>query len=201
MVRLDRIYTRSGDKGQTSLGDGTRVDKTSPRIQGMGSVDEVNCHLGTAASLTDNAGRRQLIEQIQQLLFDLGADLCTPIPADSEPDQCPRISERHIEWLEKQIDARNEHIAPLTSFILPGGSPEAGALHLARSVCRRCEVEFLKLAASDEGKDLNNSVGVFLNRLADLLFVLARRANRNGADDILWSPGRTIQEEGGTSNP
>jgi len=200
MVRLDRIYTRSGDNGQTSLGDGTRIDKTSLRIQAMGSVDEVNCHLGMAASLTDDVKRRQFIEQIQQLLFDLGADLCTPVPDDAAADQCPRIGNRHIQWLEQQIDANNESLDPLTSFILPGGCSEAATLHLARSVCRRSELEFLRLATGPEAAGLNKQVGIFLNRLSDLLFVLGRRANQDGANDILWSPDRTIPKEDNTNN-
>jgi cob(I)alamin adenosyltransferase len=189
MIRLDRIYTRAGDTGKTSLGDGSRVDKISQRIVAMGAVDEVNCHIGTAASLTESVAQRNLIHQIQQLLFDLGADLCCPLPEHPESDSCPRIASHHSAWLETQIDAAIEQQNPLTSFILPGGSPAAAALHLGRAVCRRAELEYLRLAASTESAGANPEVGVFLNRLSDLLFVFARQANNNGAGDILWSPG------------
>ena len=193
MVRLDRIYTRSGDAGKTSLGDGSRVDKTTQRIAAMGAVDEVNCHLGTAASLTKSVDQRNLIRQIQQLLFDLGADLCSPLPEGAESDCCPRITARHTTWLESQIDTATEQLDPLTSFILPGGCPVAAVIHLARSVCRRAELEYLRLSASTESAGANPEVGVFLNRLSDLLFVFARQANNNGANDILWNPGTTAQ--------
>ncbi len=195
MVRLDRIYTRAGDAGQTSLGDGSRVRKTAQRIVTMGAVDELNCHLGTAASLTTDHDLQQLLNRIQQLLFDLGADLCCPLTVDGSADQCPRIGSHHSQWLESLIDAATERLAPLTSFILPGGRPAAAALHLARSVCRRSEVEFLRLIESGETTRANPEVGVFLNRLSDLLFVLARRKNGDGTDDILWMPGSTTTAE------
>jgi cob(I)alamin adenosyltransferase len=193
MIRLDRIYTRSGDAGKTSLGDASRVDKISQRIVAMGAVDEVNCHLGTAASLTESVAQRNLIHQIQQLLFDLGADLCCPLPEDPESDRCPRIAPHHSAWLETKIDAATAQQNPLTSFILPGGSPAAAALHLGRAVCRRAELEYLRLVDSTESAVANPEVGVFLNRLSDLLFVLARQVNNNGAGDILWSPGSTTE--------
>jgi len=193
MIRLDRIYTRSGDAGQTSLGDGSRVGKTSRRIVAMGAVDEVNCHLGTAASLTESVEQRDLIHQIQQLLFDLGADLCCPLPEDLESDRCPRLMAQDSTWLDTQIDSATEQLEPLTSFILPGGCRAAAALHLARSVCRRAELEYLRLVASGESESVNAEVGVFLNRLSDLLFVVARQANDNGAGDVLWKPGSTVQ--------
>ena len=195
MVRLDRIYTRSGDAGQTSLGDSRRVEKTSQRIAAMGAVDEVNCHLGTAAALTEDEGLRQVLRRIQQLLFDLGADLCSPLPVNRTADQCPRISDHHTLWLESRIDSATEQLAPLTSFILPGGRTVASALHLARSVCRRAELEFLQLFESGEAATVNSEVGIFLNRLSDLLFVLARRSNGDGADDVLWMPGTATSEE------
>jgi cob(I)alamin adenosyltransferase len=160
----------------------------------MGVVDEVNCHLGVAVSLTTAMPLKTLIEQIQQLLFDLGADLCCPIPEDAAADRCPRISERQIVWLEKQIDLANERLDALTSFVLPGGATDAAALHLARSVCRRSELEFCALVAGDESGRSNPQVGIFLNRLSDLLFVLARQANSNGNNDVLWSPGRIIPD-------
>lgn len=194
MVRLDRIYTRSGDTGQTSLGDGSRVDKTSPRLVAMGSVDELNSHLGLAVSLSEQQPLRDLLLQIQQLLFDLGADLCTPVPTDSSADSCPRITEAHTQWLEKHIDSVTASLEPLNSFVLPGGHSSAAALHLARAVCRRAELQFYGLQQSEDAGSLNPAVSVFLNRLSDLLFVLARQANRNGMDDILWTPGSTETE-------
>lgn len=195
MVRLDRIYTRSGDTGRTSLGDGSRIDKTSQRIVAMGAVDEINCHLGTAVSLVQDAELRQLLNRIQQLLFDLGADLCSPLPDDQTADRCPRIADHHVLWLESRIDAATEQLGPLTSFILPGGRPVAAALHLARSVCRRAELEFLRLIESGDSENSNRQVGVFLNRLSDLLFVLARRVNGNGEYDVLWMPGSAAADD------
>ncbi|MEO2032335.1 MAG: cob(I)yrinic acid a,c-diamide adenosyltransferase [Planctomycetaceae bacterium] len=195
MVRLDRIYTRSGDAGQTSLGDGSRTDKTSQRIAAMGAVDEINCHLGTAVSLIKDGELRQVLNRSQQLLFDLGADLCSPLPSDRTADCCPRMADHHVRWLESQIDAATNQLAPLTSFVLPGGRPVAAALHLARSVCRRAELDFLRIIESGESATTNRQVGVVLNRLSDLLFVLARRANGNGEDDVLWTPGSAIADD------
>ena len=195
MVRLDRIYTRSGDTGQTALGDGSRIDKTSQRIVAMGAVDEINCHLGSAVSLVEDAELRRVLNRIQQLLFDLGADLCSPLPDDQKADRCPRITDHHVLWLESQIDAATAQLAPLNSFVLPGGRPVAAALHLARSVCRRAELEFLRLIESGESATVNRQVGVFLNRLSDLLFVLARCANGNGEYDVLWMPGSAIADD------
>ncbi|MCH2202542.1 MAG: cob(I)yrinic acid a,c-diamide adenosyltransferase [Fuerstiella sp.] len=195
MVRLDRIYTRSGDSGKTFLGDGNRVDKTSQRIVVMGAVDEVNCHLGTAISLSKDSDLRQLLSRIQQLLFDLGADLCSPIPVGPSADPCLRIAKHHSVWLEARIDETTVNLNPLTSFILPGGRPAAAALHLARSVCRRAELEFLRLIESSESACTNAEVGIFLNRLSDLLFVLARRENADGADDVLWTAGSAVDKD------
>lgn len=195
MVRIDRIYTRSGDSGKTSLGDGSRVDKVSQRIITMGAVDEVNCQLGVASTFATGSECHELLTQLQQLLFDLGADLCCPLPDSTADDACPRISPHHVQWLETRIDEATEKLQPLNSFILPGGQPLAASLHLARAVCRRSELEFLRLLADNETGDLNHQVGVFLNRLSDLLFVLARLANDGGQSDVLWDPGRVISEE------
>ena len=159
----------------------------------MGAVDEVNCHLGTAISHSNDSGLQQLFSRIQQLLFDLGADLCSPIPADPSADQCPRIAKQHTVWLETRIDEATEKLNPLISFILPGGRPAAAGLHLARSVCRRAELEFLRLIESGESATTNSEIGVFLNRLSDLLFVLARRENSDGADDVLWKAGSAVE--------
>lgn len=194
MVRLDRIYTRSGDAGQTSLGDGSRVNKTAPRLEVMGTVDEVNSHLGLAVCSTDSDSLRTLLERLQQLLFDLGADLCCPLPTDPADDKCPRIDPKHVLWLEQQIDLVTEQLQPLTSFVLPGGSQTAAALHVARSVCRRAERDFQHLLVSDEANQVNVNVGTVLNRLSDLFFVLARQANNNGTDDVQWVPGSTLED-------
>ena len=116
MVRIDRIYTRSGDSGKTSLGDGTRVDKVCPRILTMGAVDEINCQLGVAATFAVGSQFHELLAQLQQLLFDLGADLCCPLPEDTADDSCPRIGPHHVQWLEERIDQATEKLQPLTSF-------------------------------------------------------------------------------------
>lgn len=194
MVRLDRIYTRTGDTGQTSLGDGSRVDKTSPRLAAMGAVDEVNCHLGLAVCAIESDSLRAVLNQVQQLLFDVGADLCTPLPPSTAADSCPRISDTHTSWLEKHIDVASGQLEPLNSFILPGGRPAAASLHLARAVCRRAELECRTLLQVSEPATVNGEVAVFLNRLSDLLFVLARQANDNGTSDVLWKPGSTVSE-------
>ena len=194
MVRLDRIYTRSGDTGQTSLGDGSRIEKTSPRIAAMGAVDEVNSHLGMALSSFQPSTLSDLLTRIQQQLFDLGADLCTPVPQDRDSDKCPRIDASHVEWLEGEIDQATEQLLPLTSFILPGGRPTAAAIHLARAVCRRAEREFHTVLLSEDADQVNETVGIYLNRLSDLLFVLARIANDAGREDILWVPGANSPE-------
>ena len=192
MVRIDRIYTRSGDAGQTSLGDGSRVEKTDQRIAVMGSVDEVNSHLGQAAACSSSKTLTALLEQLQQLLFDLGADLCCPADKTAEHDACPRIAAKHVTWLEQRIDEWSKPLSPLNSFILPGGSPCAAALHVSRAVCRRAEREFLRLLEHSGRETVNEHTGVFLNRLSDLLFVLARAANDNGQADVLWDPARSV---------
>ncbi|MFN8709488.1 MAG: cob(I)yrinic acid a,c-diamide adenosyltransferase [Planctomyces sp.] len=186
MVRIDRIYTRTGDEGFTSTGDGQRVSKLSPGIIAGGTVDELNCAIGVAIAQTPDSQINPLLRQIQQTLFDLGADLCISWTPDLPPDdRCPRISEAHAATAENLIDKYAARQMPLKSFILPGGKNQAAWLHLARSICRRAEIDVLKFGQS---APVNPCVPVFLNRLSDLLFVLARTANDDGNSDILWKP-------------
>jgi cob(I)alamin adenosyltransferase len=190
MVYLNRIYTKSGDAGETSLGDGTRVPKTHRRIRAYGGVDELNSIIGVALSAempVEVAGR---LKHVQNDLFDVGADLC--VPESPTPSEHPplRVSAEQVATLEHWIDAATERLQPLTSFILPGGTAAAAHLHHARTVCRRVEIAVLELAAEEP---LNRQVAIYLNRLSDLLFVLARVCNRDGADDILWVPGQHRQ--------
>lgn len=186
MVYLNRIYTKSGDKGETSLGDGTRVAKTDVRIAAYGGTDELNSVLGLALTVEMPAEIADWLKRVQNDLFDLGADLCVP-ESDSPPEYPPlRVTEAQVERLEGWIDIANERLKPLESFVLPGGTPAAAHLHLARTVCRRVEIGVLHLA---EIEKLNPQIAIYLNRLSDLLFVLARVCNNNGADDILWLPG------------
>lgn len=187
MIRLDRIYTRSGDSGQTSLGDGTRVAKTSLRIGASGAVDELNSHIGVARSIDPDTAIGEILELLQQRLFDLGADLCCPVAASEQPGDRVRISTARILWLEKHIDESTAQLPALDSFVLPGGTPQAAALHVARTLCRRAERDVLCLQEEEAGS-VNPQVAVFLNRLSDLLFVLARRANHDGRADVLWIP-------------
>lgn len=186
MVRLDKIYTRSGDDGTTGLGDGTRVSKTDARIAAGGTVDETNCMLGLAATAVDSAGLVRLLQQIQQRLFDLGADLCRPLTEDEQEGDFLRVTSEDVRWLEKTIDEWNQPLPALTSFVLPGGTTGAAWLHLARSSSRRAEREVLAVAATEA---VNPQMLVFLNRLSDLLFVLARSCNARGTGDVLWQPG------------
>ncbi len=190
MIVLDRIYTRGGDQGMTSTGDGQRVSKLHPRITAGGSVDELNSAIGCAAAASSHAALISDLQRLQQFLFDLGADLCTPLSSDKDSAHpCPRITEHHVLALEKMIDQYNDGLSPLTSFVLPGGTSSAAALHLARSICRRAEVDVLRLASSE---DVNPQLIISLNRMSDLLFVLARVANDNGKTDVLWVPGHSL---------
>ena len=183
MVYLDRIYTRSGDAGETSLGDGSRVPKTSLRIVAYGSVDELNATIGAARAATGEEIAANLAT-IQNDLFDVGADLC--VPAADGDDKSLRVTPEQVSWLENTIDTFTDRLEPLTSFVLPGGSPAAAALHQARTVCRRAEIEVLRLS---EHETVTDQVLISLNRLSDLLFVVARSANNDGRDDVLWVPG------------
>lgn len=193
MVHLDRIYTRGGDQGETSLGNGRRVSKLDPRIEAGGSVDELNCSLGVAAAATPSEPLHKVLMALQQFLFDLGADLCVPLPEAGERDLLPgRIGERHVQQLESLIDRFNDRLSPLTSFILPGGTPAAAGLHLARAICRRAERDVLRLQNVER---LNSNLLIALNRMSDLLFVLARSANDEGRGDVLWQGGRGLEME------
>ena len=186
MVKLTRIYTRGGDAGKTSLGGGKRVAKHSRRIAAIGAVDEANAAIGLARLHTDGESDAMLA-RIQNDLFDLGADLC--LPADRK-NKAPalRIIQAQVDRLEREIDAMNEKLAPLNSFVLPGGTAAAAQLHLSRTLVRRAEREMTALAAREE---VNPIAVKYVNRLSDQLFVLARALNDNGAGDVLWRPGAT----------
>jgi cob(I)alamin adenosyltransferase len=182
MVYLSRIYTKSGDRGDTGLGDGTRVSKDNPRVTAYGEVDELNAVLGLLHVHCPDAPQRDLLRAIQNDLFDVGADLCVP------GTEGLRVTAGQAERLERAIDRVNEELSPLTSFILPGGTPAAAWLHLARTVCRRAERAVVTLMRSEP---VNEQVLIYLNRLSDLLFVLARAANAGGSADVLWIPGQS----------
>lgn len=188
MVYLSRIYTKSGDAGQTGLGDGTRVSKDSPRVTAFGEVDELNAVLGLLAAYCPDCPDAEVLRSIQNELFDVGADLCVPPNESENPEHVLRVTAAQYERLEKAIDRLNENLQPLRSFILPGGTPAAGWLHLARTVCRRAERSVVTLITTEE---VNPSALIYLNRLSDYLFVLARVANGNGTGDVLWVPGKS----------
>ncbi|GGL36633.1 ATP:cob(I)alamin adenosyltransferase [Caulobacter rhizosphaerae] len=191
MVTLNRIYTRTGDKGLTRLSTGQPVSKASLRVEAYGGVDETNAFIGVARQHTRaDPELDALLERIQNDLFDLGADLATP-EQNEKPDWEPlRVVDSQVERLEREIDAMNARLSPLTSFVLPAGSPAAAALHVARTVCRRAERGLVELMAV-EGEIVGEPALRYLNRLSDLLFVAARRANDDGAADVLWKPGAT----------
>ncbi len=185
MVKLDRIYTRGGDAGETSLGDGSRVAKSSARVAAYGDVDEANSVLGIVR-LHVHGADDAVLARIQNDLFDVGADLCVPI--EEAPEYPPlRVTQAQIDWLEGQIDRMNAELQPLSSFILPGGTPGAAFLHQARTVVRRAERVLVGLLASPD-EAVNRLVLVYLNRLSDLLFVMSRYVNDKGAGDVLWVP-------------
>ncbi len=186
MVRLTRIYTRGGDTGETSLGDGTRVPKQSLRVEAFGTVDEANAAIGLARLHTEGEADAMLA-RIQNDLFDLGADLCTPEEGRRAAGAL-RIVAAQVARLEREIDRINATLKPLDSFILPGGTAAAAYLHLARTVTRRAERLVCALAAAET---VNPEAVKYLNRLSDHLFVLGRRVNDNGAKDVLWQPGAT----------
>jgi cob(I)alamin adenosyltransferase len=186
MVYLNRIYTKSGDQGETGLGNGLRVRKDHPRVVAYGEVDELNACLGIALFVEGLPGR-DLLRDIQNDLFDVGGDLCFPIGDTEEAGKNLRVTAGQVEKLEKAIDRFNEYLEPLRSFVLPGGSAAAAHLHLARTVCRRAERTVVTLMAAER---INPQVLIYLNRLSDLLFVLARVANDGGKNDVLWEPGK-----------
>ncbi len=182
MVKLTRIYTRGGNSGETSLGDGGRVPKHALRVAAYGAVDEANAALGVARLHTQGAAD-EMLQRIQNDLFDLGADLCRP--GDASEGKL-RIAQAQIDRLEEEIDAMNADLEPLESFILPGGTPAAAQLHLARTLVRRAERETTALA---EREPVNPLAVKYINRLSDHLFVLGRHLNDGGAKDVLWRPG------------
>jgi len=184
LVTLTKIYTRGGDSGKTSLGSGDRVDKHNLRVAAYGTSDEANSVIGIAR-LHTSGDADAMLSRIQNDLFDLGADLCTPYDANKS-EGALRIVAAQVLRLETEIDAMNEHLAALTSFILPGGSPASAYLHLARTVTRRGERLMTELAISDQ---VNAEAIKYMNRLSDHLFVLARHLNEGGKADVLWVPG------------
>jgi cob(I)alamin adenosyltransferase len=187
LVRLNQIYTRTGDAGTTGLADGSRIPKSHPRAQAIGDVDEANSALGIALlHLKDDQAR--MVAAIQNELFDLGADLATPGEDFAPTEMALRIVQPQIDRLEREIDRMNEELEPLRSFILPGGSQAAAHLHLARAIVRRAERS--AVAASAE-MVLNPLALIYLNRLSDHLFVLARLAAKAAGGDVLWQPGAT----------
>ncbi|MFN4089155.1 MAG: cob(I)yrinic acid a,c-diamide adenosyltransferase [Alphaproteobacteria bacterium] len=184
MVQLTRIYTRGGDAGETSLGTGKRVAKHDLRVAAYGTVDEANCVIGLARLHTSGEADAMLW-RIQNDLFDLGADLCTP-EGEERRATALRIVDAQVERLEHEIDAMNARLAPLRSFVLPGGTPAAAHLHMARSVTRRAERMMTDLAGREP---VNPAALRYVNRLSDHFFVMARHLNDEGARDVLWQPG------------
>ncbi|APF36644.1 ATP:cob(I)alamin adenosyltransferase [Chelatococcus daeguensis] len=190
MVRLNRIYTRTGDDGTTGLATGARRPKYDRRVEAYGTVDEANACIGLARLHTGaDAELDAMLARIQNDLFDLGADLSTPDDGKPLPYEPLRILDAQVARLEGEIDQLNAHLSPLRSFVLPGGSPAAAALHLARTVCRRAERQATALAARAD-EPVTPAVVKYLNRLSDFLFVAARYANDKGAADVLWIPGQ-----------
>jgi cob(I)alamin adenosyltransferase len=190
MVKLNKIYTRTGDRGETGLVDGSRVAKHDPRIAAIGEVDEANSAIGIARlHLANDAEADAMLGRIQNELFDLGADLATPGEDFAPSAMVLRIVSAQVARLEREIDAMNEQLSPLTSFVLPGGSAAAAHLHLARAIVRRAERG--AVAANGSGATLNPLALHYLNRLSDHLFTLCRTLNDQGASDVLWKPGAT----------
>jgi cob(I)alamin adenosyltransferase len=185
MVKLNRIYTRTGDDGTTGLVDGSRLPKHAPRLVAVGAVDEANAALGLAVLALDGEAVGDCV-RIQNDLFDLGADLATPGDDFAPSDMVLRIVPSQVDWLEQRIDAVNANLAPLTSFVLPGGSEAAVRLHLARTSARAAERAMTALAAAEP---VNPAALAYINRLSDYLFVLSRAVNDGGAGDVLWRPG------------
>ena len=185
MVVLNRIYTRTGDKGETALGSGVRVPKYAARIEAFGTVDETNAAIGVARLATEGE-LDAMLARIQNDLFDLGADLCVPEDESERAQKALRITQSQVDRLEREIDAMNEKLQPLRSFVLPGGSAAAAHLHVARTVCRRAERLMVKLAQEEA---VGEAALKYVNRLSDFLFVAARAANFDHGGDVLWIPG------------
>jgi cob(I)alamin adenosyltransferase len=191
MVVLNRIYTRTGDKGSTALGTGERRPKYDLRVEAYGTVDEANAALGMARIAAAPLDQKldAMLGRIQNDLFDLGADLCTPDKGEKLAWEPLRILESQVERIEREIDELNAELEPLKSFVLPGGSQAAAALHLARTISRRAERLMVALAAQPDEK-VGEPALKYINRLSDFLFVASRYANKSGAGDVLWVPGQ-----------
>ncbi len=184
MVRLDKIVTKAGDGGKTRLATGEEVSKTTARVCAYGEVDELNSAIGVARLHTAGKARLDtILARVQNDLFDVGADLATPA---TDKFEALRVTDAQVDRLERELDALNENLAALTSFVLPGGSPAAAHLHLARAIARRAERAAARLLETDEASPVTLR---YLNRLSDLLFVMARAANEDGRGDVLWVPG------------
>ena len=188
MVRLNKIYTKTGDAGETGLADGSRIRKDDPLAQAIGDVDEANSAIGVALLAITDADVAAMFGRIQNELFDLGADLATPGEEFAPTDMTLRVVQSQIDRLEREIDRMNEVLGPLRSFILPGGTRGSGQVHVARAIARRAERS--AVAASRE-RQLNPLALIYLNRLSDHLFVAARYVARTDGGDILWKPGAT----------
>jgi cob(I)alamin adenosyltransferase len=186
LVKINKIYTRTGDQGTTGLVDGSRLAKHANRMAAIGAVDEANSAIGLALSAMADSAHSATLTRVQNDLFDLGADLATPGADFTPSDMVLRIVQAQGQWLERAIDAANETIAPLTSFVLPGGSEAAARLHVARASVRAAERAMSALAAVEP---VNPAALVYINRLSDLLFVIARAMNDGGRADVLWVPG------------
>jgi cob(I)alamin adenosyltransferase len=193
VVKLNKIYTKTGDDGTTGLVRGPRRMKYDLRVECFGTIDEANSFLGMARLSTGSMPKLdRLLARVQNDLFDLGSDLATP-GADPEGVNSLRITAAQTDWLEQQIDQYNEGLKPLTSFVLPGGTQLAATLHIARTVVRRAERLVVELIGKEP--DINANAMIYLNRLSDLLFVMARVANANGTSDVLWTPGKFTTEQ------
>jgi cob(I)alamin adenosyltransferase len=188
MVNLTRIYTRTGDDGTTSLGDMSRTGKNDPRLKAYADVDEANCTIGLALAVAEFPDEvRVVLLAVQNDLFDVGADLCTPVV--EEPAHPPlRVTDAYVERLEAACDEYNDRLEPLRSFVLPGGTPAAAQLHVARTVVRRAERSTWAALDTYHG-GMNQLTATYLNRLSDLLFILGRLANKDAGGDVLWQPG------------
>jgi cob(I)alamin adenosyltransferase len=184
-MKLDKIYTRTGDEGKTSLGDGSRLPKFHIRVAAYGSIDEANSAIGIAILHVSSPDVQKLLRHIQNDLFDVGADLCRP-QRQGTADPLLRVTEEQVMWLESRIDLYNAELAPLDSFVLPGGSPASAHLHHARTVTRRAERDIARLASEEP---INSAALRYVNRLSDLFFVLARYLNDKGGKDVRWQPG------------
>jgi cob(I)alamin adenosyltransferase len=190
MVKLNKIYTRTGDDGTTGLGSGERRKKYDLRVAAYGTLDEANAAIGIARLHTAGDGSLDAsLSRIQNDLFDVGADLCTPGKGRGPQGARLTVTQAQVDWLESEIDRLNDELAPLKSFVLPGGSPAAASLHLARTVCRRAERMIAELK-DKPGESVGAEVLQYVNRLSDFLFVASRYANGKGTHDVLWQPGQ-----------